>query len=128
MKYPLATLALLFAACGETTPLVDTGALTSEGKHFAEAREYVNLGPPGCSQPELSCATILTLCTDGRADWFPGGDIVWPYAYEVDGNSIVLSDGDIEGELQFTILNDTQIETEAEIVLDLYGASDPACP
>ncbi len=53
--------------------------------------------PEGCdpgANPELGCASILTLSPDGVADILPSGDIIFRTSFKIRGEKIIVAKAD----------------------------------
>ncbi len=91
MKHLVLLTSLLVGACTDSTipDGFEPGDITDDG-HFAQPLVYQNDGPASCTDVEYSCTTTVTLCPSGSANYRPGGDIIYNFPYELDGNALTL--------------------------------------
>lgn len=96
-----------FAACKKDALKVDTE------KNYTEEKTTPATDLAGG-------AMHLSLKPNGVADINPGGDIMWRGTYTISGKKITVTIPDLDKKFKFTILSETELESETGVRLKIH--------
>jgi hypothetical protein len=84
---------------------------------ITQERTFVQVNAPMPIDPSLGTAVHLTLKPGGKAEFLPGGDIVYEATYKIDGDKIIVDA--LNRTFKFTVISNSELHGENGEILKL---------